>query len=210
MTSTLKSILDSWDEDIHAAHQMRVHLSQMGLTDEHLPSSSAMRAGCLALQSAESIDRLRDSLVSHERDLVDQGVLHASQKVENMKGGSIVVLNHAIDKLHIISEQIDAMLERAYSFHPTEQEVQGQPVLKTGFDRIEGHKYQLTDIQIRLKDVDRLLIYANSQDAPRVLLFPPELVRITLPITEGELLLYAENMIGASAKWLQLSEVKYV
>jgi hypothetical protein len=206
----MKAILDSWDADLRAAQEMTVNLSQLGLPDEHLPSDHAMRAGCLALQALESLDRLRRSLVPREQELVDQGVLHVSQKVRDMRGGAMVVLNHAIDKLHIITEQIDSMLERAYSFTQSDTPVSGHPTIRIGTDRVDGHKHQLANIHIRLKDVDRLLIYAESHDAPRILIFPPETVRITVPIIEGELLLYAENMFGAAAKRMQFSEVKYV
>jgi hypothetical protein len=145
-----------------------------------------------------------------EQELVDQGVLHVSQKLGNMRGGTMMVLNHAIDKLHIITEQIDSMLERAYSFTQPDSQVPGHPAISTGADRVQGHRHQLANIHIRLKDVDRLLIYAESHEAPRVLIFPPETLRVTLPVTRGELLLYAENMFGAAAKRMQFSEVQYV
>jgi hypothetical protein len=209
MTTLLKTILDTWDADLRSAKEMTVHLSQLGLPDEHLPSSHALRAACLALQASESLDRLRHALMPREQELVDQGVLHVSQKVRDMRGGAMVVLNHAIDKLHIFTEQIDSMLERAYSFTQPDLEFPGHPTIKIGTDRVEGHKYQLANLQIKLKDVVRLLIYAEFHDAPRILIFPPETIRITVPILEGELLLYAENMLGAAAKRLQFSEVKY-
>lgn len=210
MTTFFQSILDNWGDDLRAAQEMMVHLSQLGLPDEHLPSAHIMRAGCLALQAPESLDRLRRSLVPREQELVDQGVLHVSQKVRDMRGGALAVLNHAIDRLHIITEQIDSMLDRAYSFTQPDSQVPGHPAISTGGDSVHGHRHQLANIQISLKDVDRLLIYAEFQDVPRILIFPPETVQITLPVIEGELLLYAENMFGAFAKRMQFSEVKYV
>lgn len=210
MSSSLKSLLDSWETDLRSAQDMTVHLSQLGLPGEHMPSNHAIRASCLALQAPEVLQRLRQALLPREQELVEYGVLHAGQPLKSLRGGEMMVLNNIIDRLHIITEQIDTMLERAYSFVRPDSVIPGHPAIRIGTDKVEGHKHQLANLNIRLKDVDRLLICTEGHGVPRVLIFPPESVRVCLPIIEGELLLYAENALGASVTTMQFSEVKYV
>jgi hypothetical protein len=207
---TLKGILDNWDAYLRSGRKMVTHLQQLGITDQELPSGRALQASCLALQSPESLELLRSALVLRERDLLDQGVLHSGQQVRALDGGAMVVLHHVADKLHLIAEQMDAMLERAYNFSAPETPVAGHPTIRIGADRVQGYRYQMADLLVRLGEVDRLLVYAQSQEAPRILLLPPATLRISVPIVEGGLLLYAENSLGAAQIWLHLREVNYV
>lgn len=205
MTS-LQPLLDSWETDLHAAQEMTVFLSQLGMPDEHMPSAGAIRAGCLALQLPESIERLRQVLLPREQELLEQ--LHISRPVRTLRAGEMMVLHHVIDKLDIIKEQINSMLERAYNFVHPDSPMPGYPTIKIPKDKVEGHRYQLVELIVKMKGVDRLLIY-EAENAPRVVIFPPESLRVTLPIIEGELLLYAENTQGSTAATIQFSEVKY-
>jgi len=210
MNCSFKKSLDTWVSDFESAQGMASHLSQLGLSDESLPSSNVIRASCLILQAPEALQKIKKSLLSRERELVEHGVLRSNQKVNCLSGGEMMVLNHILDNLHVITERIDTMLERAREFTQPDSLLPGYPVIKIGTNRVKGHKFQLANFIIKLKDVDRLLVYNEEHGFPQALIFPPESVRVSMPILSGELKFYAENSLGAAAKSVRLNEVKYV
>lgn len=210
MNVTLKAILDSWEADLLSANFMADHLLQLGMPEEHMPSGRAVRESCLAIQSPEALHCLRQALLPSEQELCKYGVLRAGQSVCSMRGGELMVLNHVIGRLNIIIDLLDSVLERANSFTPPDSIIPGAPTIKIGENKVAGHKYQLANLNIKLKDVDRFLIYNENDVTPRVLIFPPEFVRLSVPIVEGELIFYAENALGAAVTRMQFTEVKYV
>ncbi len=210
MNHSLKSLLDSWNADLDAARSMALLLTQLGLSEDHLPSDRAVRAACLAAQAQGALDRLRSSMETHEEELENTGVLYSGQTVSDLSAGALAVLHSAVPHLHMIKEQLDSILERAMEFTVSSQPVPGIPKIKTGAYEIKGHRHQPAEISVKLERVDRLLIWFEEHELIRVLLFPAEMIRIDVPIIKGELILYAENTFGAAMRRMKFTEVAYV
>lgn len=209
MTSTLNAFLESWEADITAARGMAALLGQLGLSEEALPSDHALRAACLAMQADGAGERLRQSLIPHEETLSEYGVVHAGRRIATMESGALSVIYTAMDRLYLIKEQLDSMLTRAYGFVRPNVTVKGRPEIRTGARTVNGYRHQRVNITVSLKDADRLLIHHEKPGVSRVLTLPGETLRVTVPLIQGRLLLYAENATGGDIRWMTFREVGY-
>ena len=209
----MKQTLDNWQQTVINAQCMAIHLSQLGVTSDILPSENYILAGCLALQQAEAVERLRNELSPHDvQRLQEVGVLGRHVSLSELPTGSVMMLHSVSKRLDQVIEHLEQILERAHNhpLGPNAPSTPEHPVIRVGSNDITGHKYQEAILHVRLQRTDRILITSSEGHVPpRLLVSPPQSIRISLPIVATNMMLYAENAIGATVEYIQFNEVAY-